>query len=41
MLHGEMSVVGPRPHPIALNQNFTRKIDAYIQRHRVKPGITG
>lgn len=41
VLRGEMSVVGPRPHPIALNQNFTRKIDAYIQRHRVKPGITG
>lgn len=41
VLLGNMSVVGPRPHPIALNENFTRKIDAYMQRHRVKPGITG
>ena len=41
VLKGEMSVVGPRPHPIALNKNYIRRIDAYMQRHRVKPGITG
>ncbi len=41
VLLGTMSVVGPRPHPIALNDSFTGKIDAYMQRHRVKPGITG
>lgn len=41
VLRGEMSVVGPRPHPLALNENFIRRIDAYMQRHRVKPGITG
>jgi len=38
---GEMSVVGPRPHPIKLNQEFQPKIDRFIQRHAVKPGITG
>jgi Undecaprenyl-phosphate glucose phosphotransferase len=41
VLRGDMSVVGPRPHPVALNENFTHQIDAYMQRHRVKPGITG
>jgi undecaprenyl-phosphate glucose phosphotransferase len=41
VLRGNMSVVGPRPHPVALNENFTHQIDAYMQRHRVKPGITG
>jgi Undecaprenyl-phosphate glucose phosphotransferase len=41
VLRGEMSVVGPRPHPIALNHSYAERIDAYMQRHRVKPGITG
>lgn len=38
---GNMSVVGPRPHPIKLNEEFLPKIDRFIQRHAVKPGITG
>lgn len=38
---GDMSVVGPRPHPIKLNEQFQPKIDRFIQRHAVKPGITG
>lgn len=38
---GDMSVVGPRPHPIKLNEEFNPKIDRFIQRHAVKPGITG
>lgn len=41
VLRGEMSVVGPRPHPLALNHSYAVRIDAYMQRHRVKPGITG
>jgi putative colanic acid biosynthesis UDP-glucose lipid carrier transferase len=41
VLRGDMSVVGPRPHPLALNRSFAGRIDAYMQRHRVKPGITG
>ena len=41
VLRGDMSVVGPRPHPIALNQRFIGQIDQYMERHEVKPGITG
>jgi putative colanic acid biosynthesis UDP-glucose lipid carrier transferase len=41
VLRGDMSVVGPRPHPLALNRSYAGRIDAYMQRHRVKPGITG
>jgi len=41
VLRGDMSVVGPRPHPIALNESYINRINAYMQRHTVKPGITG
>jgi lipopolysaccharide/colanic/teichoic acid biosynthesis glycosyltransferase len=38
---GTMSLVGPRPHPIALNEKFDALISGYSARHNVKPGITG
>lgn len=38
---GDMSIVGPRPHPIPLNIESKDKIDRYLLRHLVKPGITG
>ena len=38
---GDMSVVGPRPHPIKLNEKFQNKIDKFSKRHQFKPGITG
>jgi Undecaprenyl-phosphate glucose phosphotransferase len=41
VLQGEMSLVGPRPHPMALNLEFMDRIKRYATRHRVKPGITG
>ena len=41
VLIGDMSVVGPRPHPIKLNQEFSKKIDRFSKRHQFKPGITG
>jgi Undecaprenyl-phosphate glucose phosphotransferase len=41
VLRGEMSLVGPRPHPVALNAAFMRRIQRFAARHRVKPGITG
>ncbi len=41
VLKGEMSVVGPRPHPIALNKESEKIIKGYNLRHLVKPGITG
>ena len=41
VLIGEMSMIGPRPHPIALNEAFASLISKYARRHTVKPGITG
>jgi len=41
VLSGSMSVVGPRPHPLALNLKSKDCIDNYMKRHWVKPGITG
>ncbi len=41
VLQGRMSIVGPRPHPIALDETQRRLIDGYRLRHKVRPGITG
>jgi len=41
VLRGEMSIVGPRPHPLALNDRYAGLLRHYENRHRVKPGITG
>ena len=41
VLQGHMALVGPRPHAIAHNDYYTGKIQAYMARHRIKPGITG
>ncbi len=41
VLRGEMSLVGPRPHALAHNQQYERTIADYARRHNVKPGITG
>lgn len=41
VLVGNMSVVGPRPHPTPLNLESMHTIDNYMLRHVVKPGITG
>lgn len=41
VLQGRMSIVGPRPHAIAHNELYKDSIKAYMQRHKVKPGITG
>lgn len=41
VLKGEMSIVGPRPHPTPLNIESKDKIHLYMIRHLVKPGITG
>jgi len=41
VLQGTMSVVGPRPHAVAHNEEYRRLIHGYMLRHKVKPGITG
>ncbi len=41
VLKGQMSVVGPRPHPIPLDVKSKRETRKYMQRYLVKPGITG
>ena len=41
VLLGDMSVVGPRPHALSHNDLYKDKLVMYMQRHRVKPGITG
>lgn len=40
-LRGEMSIVGPRPHAVAHNEQYRSLIQGYMLRHKVKPGITG
>ncbi|XEG71211.1 undecaprenyl-phosphate glucose phosphotransferase [Pseudomonas sp. abacavir_1] len=41
VLLGDMSIVGPRPHAVAHNEQFRAQINSYMLRHKVKPGITG
>lgn len=41
VLQGRMSIVGPRPHAVSMNEDYKDKVDNYMQRHKVKPGITG
>lgn len=41
VLLGGMSIVGPRPHAVAHNEQYRSLIEGYMLRHKVKPGITG
>ncbi|TWT76655.1 UDP-glucose:undecaprenyl-phosphate glucose-1-phosphate transferase [Planctomycetes bacterium CA13] len=41
VLEGSMSLVGPRPHASAHNEQYRSRIRGYMLRHKVKPGITG
>ncbi len=41
VLQGNMSIVGPRPHAVAHNEEYRKVIQGYMLRHKVKPGITG
>jgi putative colanic acid biosysnthesis UDP-glucose lipid carrier transferase len=41
VLQGHMSIVGPRPHAVAHNEQYRKLINGYMLRHKVKPGITG
>lgn len=41
VLQGRMSIVGPRPHATAHNEQYRKIIKGYMIRHKVRPGITG
>lgn len=41
VLQGRMSIVGPRPHALSHNEHYKDQVESYMQRHKVKPGITG
>jgi putative colanic acid biosynthesis UDP-glucose lipid carrier transferase len=41
VIEGSMSIVGPRPHAVAHNELYRKKIQGYMLRHKVKPGISG
>ena len=41
VLAGQMSLVGPRPHAVQHNIEYSKRIIDYLSRHRIKPGITG
>ena len=41
VLNGSMSLVGPRPHALPHNDKYACLLDSYLERHKVKPGITG
>jgi putative colanic acid biosynthesis UDP-glucose lipid carrier transferase len=41
VIMGDMSIVGPRPHTLPMNESFKNQIVRYNARHKIKPGITG
>ncbi|RYF50669.1 MAG: undecaprenyl-phosphate glucose phosphotransferase, partial [Comamonadaceae bacterium] len=41
VLRGEMSLVGPRPHAVQHDREYSQRINSYFARHNIKPGITG
>lgn len=41
VLLGDMSIVGPRPHAVEHNLEYMGRVNSYMLRHKVKPGITG
>ncbi|OEK06750.1 undecaprenyl-phosphate glucose phosphotransferase [Roseivirga misakiensis] len=41
VIKGDMSIVGPRPHAIAMNESYQNRVQKFLQRHSSKPGVTG
>ncbi len=38
---GDMSVVGPRPHMLSVNEDYAQRFDNFMERHYIRPGVTG
>lgn len=38
---GDMSVVGPRPHMLSVNEDYAKRFDKFMERHYIRPGVTG
>ena len=41
VIRGEMSLVGPRPHALSHDEEFSKLLEAYPNRHQMRPGMTG
>jgi lipopolysaccharide/colanic/teichoic acid biosynthesis glycosyltransferase len=41
VIKGDMSLVGPRPHALAHDEEFARLLEVYPDRHQMRPGMTG
>jgi putative colanic acid biosysnthesis UDP-glucose lipid carrier transferase len=41
VLLGDMSVVGPRPHMLSVNEEYAQRFDKFMERHYIRPGVTG
>ena len=41
VLAGDMSLIGPRPHPLALDEHYRQIIPGYMSRYTVRPGMSG
>jgi len=41
VVKGDMALIGPRPHPAALDETFRNEVPHYLDRYQVRPGITG
>lgn len=41
VVKGDMALIGPRPHPLALDETFRNQVPNYLNRYTVRPGITG
>jgi len=41
VVRGDMSLIGPRPHPLALDEHYAPLIPNYMDRYTVRPGLTG
>jgi exopolysaccharide biosynthesis polyprenyl glycosylphosphotransferase len=41
VVRGDMSLVGPRPQPVPLDDRYRLEVPRYLERHQVRPGLVG